>query len=843
MIQALSNRREGDASLWRRGRILLTGIGLLCVVSIVFLVSEIVQELRFLNSASSDNVHWVLSQSEVELLEFENAVIAAQQDSSQRQLDFLVVEFDVFYSRMTTLAVGSLYTDLRAINEFGQPIAEIRAKLENMIPVIDGSADQLRQGLPLLHQEANEIRPLLRRASTTGLQYFAELSDRSRASVSWTLLRLALITVALLMALVILLGHTRRVSKETENHGYELADAYARLNTILETSLDAVVVSDLDGRILNFNSAAERIFQHSFDDVVGKNIGEIIIPDHLKPAHDAGMKRMRETGEQKVVGHGRVRLEAKRKNGEVFPVELALEKAQADDDELVVAFLRDISHRVASENELVEARDKALAGEKAKAEFLAMMTHEIRTPLNGLLGNLALLEKTHLSKGQDRYVRNMGLSGETLMHHVDAVLDVARFESGTSTSKEEVVHLGQLVQGIVDAQASAAEANGNHIQWGWLDEPLEWVRIDASRLQQVLLNLVGNAIKFTHDGRISIEMEQSRLTGEERALEMRVIDSGIGISDENQERIFDDFQTIDDANVAGVSGTGLGLGIARRFIEAMGGEIGVESTPGEGSVFWLRIPVAPETGPKVSHIPEQPVQVVPCDLLLVEDNEINLEVAREMLVSHGHTVTVARDGEEAVETANTRRFDLILMDIRMPKLDGLGATRLIREGGGVNHDAPIIAFSANVLPEAKDRFTAAGMTGFLPKPLNENELRQVLAKFGPGADHSHTTDKPKVEKPMEHAVELSPLEKLKHRHIDETRDLFDWLASAPSDHNEIAERAHKVAGSAAAFGQSGLREALVAVEMAAEAGDGSALDSALESARKAWQDAPEPTLA
>ncbi|MGR3437022.1 ATP-binding protein [Salipiger abyssi] len=835
MTEAFSNRRKGDASLWRRGRLLLAAVGLLCVLAITFLVSEIVREMRFLNSASSDNVHWVLSQAEVEFLEFHNAIDLARQSDDPQALEHVVVEFDVFYSRMMTLGTGSLYADLRAIGNFGYPVSVIREKLDAMIPLIDGSRDDLRAGLGTLAAEADEIRPLLRRVATTGLQFFAERSDESRSSVAVTMLRLALITVALVLALVVLLSHTRRVSNQTERRGQELADAYARLNTILQTSLDAVVVSDLQGKILNFNAAAERIFQYSRDEVIGRNIAEVLIPDDYRAAHAAGMARMRDTGEQRVVGHGRIRLESKRRNGQIFPVELAIEKAQAGEEEVMVAFLRDISHRVASEKELVEARDKALAGEKAKAEFLAMMTHEIRTPLNGLLGNLALLDKTALSPAQGRYVRNMQISGGVLMHHVDTVLDVARFESGVSVAREEVVHLGELFQNIVDSQASAAEANGNQMLWGWVGEPAEWVRIDASRLRQVLLNLVGNATKFTRDGRILIEAERSaEPTGE--MLEIRVIDSGIGISEEDQERVFNDFQTVGDANFAGQAGTGLGLGIARRFVEAMGGEIGVESTPGEGSVFWLRVPLvlADGSGKPEEHsaaAPETPGR----DILLVEDNEINLELAREMLTGLGHRVTEARDGEQAVAAASGHRFDLILMDIRMPRLDGLGATRAIRSGAGASRDVPIVALSANVLPEARDSFTEAGMTGFLPKPLTEDGLLQVIARFCSGAKPAPDP----APQPPEPAI--SPMDRLRRRYEDETRTLFDWLATGPADRAEIAHRAHQVAGSAAAFGQSELREALVAVEMAAER-NAPGLETTIAAARAAWENAPAPTL-
>ncbi|MAB04577.1 MAG: hybrid sensor histidine kinase/response regulator [Rhodobacteraceae bacterium] len=832
------SRRERALPPWRQGRVLLGVAAAAIVAAVIVLVAEVVDEFRSLNSASSDNVHWFLSQAEVEFLEFRNAIEVARAeegDALDDALERLVVEYDVFYSRMMTLARGSLYSDIRVHEEFGQPVSDIWDGLIAMVPLIDGPRDALAANLDVLADEATEMRPLLREMATTGLQFFAENSDDSRDSVSRTLLWLFLLAVALKLTLLVVLVHTRRVSNQIERRGIELADAYARLNTILETSLDAVVVTDLDGRILTFNTAAERTFGYDQAEVLDRPIGDIIVPESYREAHRAGMKRMRDTGERKILGQGRIRLEAQRRSGEVFPVELALEHAQTGEEEIIVAFLRDISHRVAAETELVQARDRALAGEKAKAEFLAMMTHEIRTPLNGILGNLSLLEKTKLGYDQSRYIHNMGISGEVLMHHVDSVLDVARFESGAMVSRSDVVHMGRVLQDIVDSQASAAEANGNDIGWEWIGEPVDWVRVDFSRLRQVLLNLVSNAIKFTSDGRIRLEAEQNgKRTGCE--VEIRVIDTGVGISEADQARVFDDFHMVDVPRSGSQSGTGLGLGIARRFVEAMGGEIGVESEPGEGSVFWLRLPL---------ECVDTPIEETPSgydmtdqngrDILLVEDNEINLELAREMLTRQGHVVTEARNGQEAISAALTHRFDLILMDIRMPVLGGLEATTAIREGSGPNRDVPIVALSANVLPEARDRFLEAGMSDFLPKPLTQDALGKVIARY---------CNKPSaVEPPKDPEAADIGLDRLSERHRAEAQALFDWLATMPEDLTEIAERAHKVAGSAAAFGQSEVREALIALELVAEgSGDRVALVEAIAEARAAWQSAPEPSL-
>ncbi|MBV7393634.1 ATP-binding protein [Mameliella sediminis] len=825
------------------GRAIFFGVALLCVVAIGILAVEIVRDLRLLNDARSDNVQWTLSQAEVEFLELLYEVEHAQLDQGA-DLDSLKEEYDIFYSRIQTLANSRIYTDLRGLPDFGAPLARIQQTLAASVPLIDGPTEALIADLPRLEDMLHDVRADLRALATSGLDFFARQSDAQRNSVAVTLMRLALLTVILVLVLLFLLRLAQTASRQTERRGHELSAAYARLNTILDTSLDAVIVADMKGDIQRFNPAAERIFKYQTQDVIGRNIGALIVPEHLRAAHDAGMARMHKTGERRVVGHGRVRLEGMRSTGEIFPVELALESANTGSEEIVIGFLRDISHRVAAENELVEARDKALAGEQAKADFLAMMTHEIRTPLNGVLGNLSLLEETPLTPVQSRYVHNMAVSGKLLMSHVDAVLDIARFESGASTSQEETVHIGRLVQDIVDSQTSAAEANDNVLEWGWVGRPADWILVDSSRLQQVLLNLIGNAIKFTRHGRIQVEIERcepEEAGGNELCLDFRIIDTGIGIADEDLDRVFEDFQTSGSKQDHGLPGTGLGLGIARRFVTAMGGEIGAESTVGEGSVFWLRLPVVlSEPQQQVEQAPKPAGPVVDRNILLVEDNEINLQLARDMLTLLGHRVSVARDGREGVEAAEAERYDLILMDIRMPVMDGLAATKAIREGQGASRDVPIVALSANVLPEAKERFIKSGMSDFLGKPLMKDELTQVIARFCKDAPPSA---EPKPQAVAPEPVADDPIAALMARYLDETRALFDWLESKPGDWTEIANRAHRIAGSAAAFGQPDLRMALLKVETAAEAEDAPALADAVVKARKAWAEAPEPSVA
>lgn len=473
----------------------------------------------------------------------------------------------------------------------------------------------------------------------------------------------------------------------------------------------------------------------------------------------------------------------------------------------VLGLLAWYSHRVGRQavhhgRELADARDRALAGEKAKSEFLAVMSHEIRTPLNGILGNVALLEDSGLDADQARFVRNMGISGRVLMDHVDSVLDLARFTTGRISVAQEPLEVDRVLQDIVDSQDSHAQAQGNRLGWVWVGTPEPWICSDRAALQQILLNLVSNALKFTQDGEVRIEVEFDAHRLEDGEIEFRVIDTGGGIAEEDLPHVFDDFRTTDASFGRIAGGTGLGLGIARRLVLAMEGEIGVESTRGEGSVFWVRLPTRRSAGGAA-----RPMMVAhDLRILVVEDNEINLDVARDMISRLGHSVASARTGREGVEAASEQAFDLILMDIAMPEMDGLAAARAICDSGGASANAPIVALSANAVPEDRDRFRDAGLSMVLTKPLQKARLLHLLSRLG------HTAPAAKAA-PSPEDIPSG----LRTRFDQETEELLAWLAGRPEDRADIAGRCHRLAGTAAVFGQEDLRRALIALENAARA--------------------------
>lgn len=816
-----------------RGRWFAVIAGLVAVLAIAFLTYNVSREIRLLGSAQSDNVQWSLVQTQVEFLEFQKEI-----ETDPIDLAKLRLEFDVFYSRVTTLQQATVFEGLRANAASREHLDGLIAFLNEAVVTIDAADAALIDQLPALSELTAATAPVVRALGNSGLELFAQSADAQRQAVARTMTQLAVAIAALIgvlaLAVLFLIRLNARIyRRERENH-----QTTTRMTTVMSTSLDGVIVCDANGHILEFSPAAEGIFGHIEADVLGKDIGAVIVPDHMRDAHNAGMERMRDKGEKRVVGKGRVKLEAKHHDGRVFPVELAIQSATTDQGEIFIAFLRDISQRIAAEAELVAARDKALAGEKLKTDFLSTMSHEIRTPLNGLLGNMNLLRETDLDANQDRYVGHMETSGRLLMSHISDVLDITRYDAGKLNTRSEPVNISELLQDIIDNQSGAAAKNGTSLNWAWEGEPLHWILSDNDRLQHVMMNLIGNAVKFTPQGKVDVTI-QNLGTADDAKLMFKINDTGPGMPPDLMDRVFDDFVTGNTAYDRNVGGTGLGLSIVKRFVHALGGEIGVESVVGAGSTFWVSMPVT-ETDAAAPSLkdPRSHQSTASLAILLVEDNEINRIVAREMLQKDGHIVTEAHDGAEGVSAASRRKFDLILMDVSMPVMDGRTATRTIRGSDGLSAKTPIIALTANAMAEERKEFLADGMTDILTKPLSRDALRTVLRRVeipseqpaAPALINAAHIDETR------HALGEETFEKLRSRFIKEAQDLIAWLnTDAGTDLADIRSRTHKLAGSAAVFGTDPFRDALKSLEAAAKNDDAEFIISAKDELSKVWK--------
>ncbi len=810
---------------------------LIALIVIVFQIGarvlDVTDRLEQRASAPVDSVQWTLSQTEVEFFKYQIALEQAQRTGTT-DLSALRQRFNILYSRISSLLEGRFYSVLVERSDQAQHLEQLRNFLNNTVPLIDGSDAELLHNIDRMRSDAQSINLQLRNLVLGAMSSFAEMSDQQRNDVTVVLWELVVMTACLIIALILLIWVLSRVVTTTRKISRENAEGRARLEAMIQTSQDAILVMDELGRVIESNEAASDILGYDQTELHDHNLADLITPEHLQASHHEGLQDVLEIGEAQLVGRGLVQVEARHKSGRVFTAELSVSQANSDGKRVFVSFMRDISDRIEAENTLRQARDDAQAGERAKADLLAVMSHEIRTPLNGIMGAANLLRDKIKETENTRYLEVIENSGQLLMHHVNDVLELSRLDSNRAPVQAISFDLATLLRDLVELQNPNAEASGNHLHLSTIPEDIAWVTGDEKRLQRVLLNLIGNGIKFTQSGDIQLDVERHNNSD---MVEFRVSDTGVGIASENLEKIFDDFVTLDPSYGRKSSGTGLGLSIAKRLVHSLGGEIGVESEPGEGSLFWMRVPLPKSKASLPGDVYARATAQLPThamNILVVEDNDINRLVICENLQRSGHTVTEASDGESGVQQAAHQKFDLIFMDISMPGMDGIAATRAIRKGATPSCDTTIVALTAQAQPEDRKRMKDAGMDALLTKPFSTDQLEAILRgdlqdsplTLPSTIDH-HILDDIKATLGADHALAL-------------LEEFEDELASClgANTNMQTADSFHRVAGSAAVFGLVGLHGILQKLESAAK--ENASRDRLIGDARTCWtQTQPE----
>ncbi len=531
-----------------------------------------------------------------------------------------------------------------------------------------------------------------------------------------------------------------------------LRDAATHTQAILNHMLDGVITIDAHGIMESVNQAACAIFGYRLTEMQGHNVS-LLMPEPDRGQHDGYLRHYQSTGEARLIGLGR-EVMGRRKDGSTFPMTLSLSRMQRGGHNLFIGCIRDITqqrnlaeeldrHRNHLEaliavrtTELTEARKQADASNQAKSSFVAHMSHEIRTPMNAIMGFAHVLQKTDCTPQQQEGLEKIERAGKHMMAVINDVLDYTKVEADRMVLESTDFHLPTLLADVLALVNEMAQDKGLEVTLLPCDVG-PWLRGDPTRLRQALLNYVANAVKFTDMGTVSVGVTCLKETPSNGALLLRfeVRDSGIGIAADRVDQLFRPFEQANASTTRQYGGSGLGLAITARLARLMEGEVGVTSESGVGSTFWFTARLQKGMEPEAPHpnhaiAKEDAATVLAREyanarVLVVDDDLFNREVAAELLQALGLGTETASDGFDAVTLASAQRFDAILMDVQMPLMNGLDATRRIRALPGWE-STPILALTANAFAQDVQACLEAGMNDFVAKPISPPQLYATL---------------------------------------------------------------------------------------------------------------------
>ena len=651
------------------------------------------------------------------------------------------------------------------------------------------------------------------------LTYIRKDGSRFPAVVSVTALRDA--QDAIIGYLLIGTDNTARklVEAEQKKLDQRLRDQQFYTRSLIESNIDALMTTDPSGIITDVNKQMEALTGCTRDELIGAPFKNYFTDPERA---EAGIKQV--LSQKKVTDY---ELTACARDGKQTVVSYNATTFYDRDRTLqgVFAAARDVTERKRVEAELQQAKAVAESASQTKSDFLASMSHEIRTPMNAIVGIADLLAKTPLSPEQDKYVQIFRRAGDNLLHLVNDILDLSKVEASQLELERTRFSLNDLLDKVTEMVVVRSHEKGLALVCEIAPEVPRDLIGDPTRLRQVLLNLLGNAIKFTESGEVALRVTSDGDASVSGVLRFTISDTGIGIPDEKLGAVFERFTQADSSTTRRYGGSGLGLTISKRLVELMGGRISVESGVGKGSIFSFAVPLeiwagaTRRTTVAVGTGPELPLPAL--HVLLVEDSPDNRTITLAYLQDTPYRVEIAENGAIAFEKFIAGHYDLILMDRQMPVMDGLTATRAIREWEQANHRpaTPIIALTASALKGDQEKFVAAGCTAYLTKPIKQDVLLQAIKEHSMSALASSNEERGGKNSILVRAnpklTDLIPGFLQNRRHdVIAMQDALDR-----GDYETVESLGHGMKGAGGSWGFEGITDIGAALERAAESAD------------------------
>lgn len=824
-----NSEREGSPGHLQPHRLFLTATALaaLGLIILLYLAQQSQTKIIEFRSSQLDNSTWIVAQLEVDHLKLQRAVLAslltAEQNGDYRPSSTALLAFDIYYSRVQVLSARfSTLSEFTGLNDiFKQRWQVVVTDLEQMANIFDNTSKWTPAQLKGLAAQLERHGDNVRQITVLALKHITTVSSE-RFDTNMSMARsFAIVAMFMVVVLGIIIAISGKLASDLAERTRRLTRVTTTLNRTFNASLDAIVLMDATGEIISCNNGAEKLFGRNREWMVGRDSSLLLVPARFTEEFRKEFARLGELSRTSLLDRGPMRIPCSREDGSEFIAEVvSVPEIDGQGKPIVISFFRDVSKQAQTEQLLRKAKHEAERLARNKERFLAVVSHELRTPLHGISAALELMSSPDYRQDDlQELLATAQVSATSAREILDEVLEATEVSVATNMNRLDTFDPTALLSEIIAQVQPVAMLKQTNIvvQNNWTRE--RKVLSNRKAFRHALTNLLRNATKFTSKGTVVVRLGESETNVGHMRIEVE--DTGPGISQKDQQRIFEDFETAEQDTTSDISGTGLGLGIFKRAVEALGGHFGLQSKEGWGSLFWFEFPYI-----RANHsVPEplKPVMLKPITkkhkILVVDDNNVNRFVISKMLRKLGQHAELAESGALAVEMCARTRFDIVLMDLNMPGMNGRECAALLRQGG-MSSDARIVAVTANLGTANAATGSAADLTvlGFetvLLKPFSLTDLQALLISPPPSrqAIDEVATIQNDPASEEEYAFDQSVLANLQDLEAMLGKDQTQRIVRRAFEDADTAMRAVKDSGLPAATAADNVHSAIASLGM------------------------------